>query len=617
MKKTFLSLLSVILVLLTIGIAVAGCKKEKLEEPDAPEEEPTESFDMKITPRFMDLVLDSTAQIVVKITPDDLEGVEITYKSSDSDIASVTKKGFVTGKAIGSATITVTATYGGEEVERKCGVSVFSDVLSIAEDEYTVFKGENIQLEAKLASGKEVKIEWKSLNTDVATVDMDGLVFGISSGDAQIVAMTTYDEKQMTDTCTIHVTEVVKISSEMIELSYIGATQELSCNVGNATWETRDASIVSISGDGAKRTIKGLAEGNTFVVVSYAGKSDSCAVRVGNPPLVIIPEGETLDLAKDDTLTLMCGYEANWTIESGSSYIQLLDQDSKTCRVVGIAQGEAVVSASFGEHKDTRNINVVINELKITPAGPIDLEATHEQIFSSNLRGVQWEIVSGDEYIELDAATGKVTAKLEEGQAVIKATAGEQSQTAVINVFMQPLVVTPASIYGRPWLDYFDFECNYYELYGREATFDCGSYLRAATESDYMGREYFYTEKGKCRVHIATVWSKITDKEIEVSCAGKTTKVRAQISLPELEGVPASVDMKYSSGAELKVSTNYHDTYMQSGGYCQLINPQPENFLEQKSYNEGYRFTVRGSGSATLRIFWRDETVDVPIVIRP
>lgn len=84
--------------------------------------------------------------------------------------------------------------------------------------------------------------------------------------------------------------------------------------------------------------------------------------------------------------------------------------------------------------------------INLTENQSLTLTATVEPSYSTDK--VAWSIVSGGDFITLNAATGAVTGKAE-GQAVVKATAGAQTTEITINVAKQIIPVTSVVISGK------------------------------------------------------------------------------------------------------------------------------------------------------------------------
>ena len=138
----------------------------------------------------------------VTIEPVMNEGAKTTFtwSSKKKTVATVSKKGKITGKKVGSTKITVKSKNGltatlTVKVLKKPGKVTLSDV--------TVEVGSTVQLKAKLPSKTaSYKRSWKSSDKKVARVDAKGLVTAVKPGTATI-SVTTFNKK--TATCTVTV----------------------------------------------------------------------------------------------------------------------------------------------------------------------------------------------------------------------------------------------------------------------------------------------------------------------------------------------------------------------------------------------------------------------------
>lgn len=126
--------------------------------------------------------------IKATIKPGNAYKKAIKWKSSDSKIASVSKKGKVTAKAAGTAVITAKAK-DGSGVTAVCLVTVRDpdNPIQLSASSMTLFQGEAKKL---TVTGTQAEIVWASSNNAIATVAADGTVTGIASGKAKIMAMT-------------------------------------------------------------------------------------------------------------------------------------------------------------------------------------------------------------------------------------------------------------------------------------------------------------------------------------------------------------------------------------------------------------------------------------------
>ena len=132
--------------------------------------------------------------IEATVSPADATGVEVSYASTDEAIATVDKDGKVQILQPGECDIVTTLMQDGEKVtEKTTHVKAFYEVESITLDsnEGKLTVGNSHTIKATVAPEEvaaETTIEWSSSNEKVATVDSNGKVTAVSSGNATITA---------------------------------------------------------------------------------------------------------------------------------------------------------------------------------------------------------------------------------------------------------------------------------------------------------------------------------------------------------------------------------------------------------------------------------------------
>lgn len=147
-------------------------------------------------PDTLDVKLNDTdeAAIEAKCEPKDASNISFDFASSDEEVATVDKDGKVKVLKAGECDITTTLMQNGEKVtEKTTHVKAFYEVESITLDsnEGKLTVGNSHTIKATIAPEEvaaETTIEWSSSNEKVATVDSNGKVTAISSGNATITA---------------------------------------------------------------------------------------------------------------------------------------------------------------------------------------------------------------------------------------------------------------------------------------------------------------------------------------------------------------------------------------------------------------------------------------------
>lgn len=147
-------------------------------------------------PDTLDVKLNDTDETAIeaKCEPEDASNISFDFASSDEEVATVDKDGKVKVLKAGECDITTTLMQDGEKVaEKTTHVKAFYEVESITLDsnEGKLTVGNSHTIKATVAPEEvaaETTIEWSSSNEKVATVDSNGKVTAISSGNATITA---------------------------------------------------------------------------------------------------------------------------------------------------------------------------------------------------------------------------------------------------------------------------------------------------------------------------------------------------------------------------------------------------------------------------------------------
>lgn len=188
----------VLVLVLVAGVllyTLIGSGKTGDDRPDPPKN-PTEDVDPN-TPAVT-LTLDQTAlELTVggtgKLAATGAEG--ITWTSSNADVATVAEDGTVTAVAAGTATISasaegadpVTCTVTVKEAPKK---DLVLESIWGMKDGVTIDIGEEAPMRVT-ADGETVDdslIKWSTADSSIATVNSDGVVTGVASGNTELIA---------------------------------------------------------------------------------------------------------------------------------------------------------------------------------------------------------------------------------------------------------------------------------------------------------------------------------------------------------------------------------------------------------------------------------------------
>lgn len=142
-----------------------------------------------------------TVQLTATVGAEDATDKEVIWRTSDANVADVDADGLVTAVSVGNATITALAA-DGSGIKAECIATVnptMVESIDISTELPYVKKGRSVEFYATVlpATATVKQIQWSSSDTDVATVDENGVVNGIAAGTVTITASAT-DESGVT-----------------------------------------------------------------------------------------------------------------------------------------------------------------------------------------------------------------------------------------------------------------------------------------------------------------------------------------------------------------------------------------------------------------------------------
>ena len=161
---------------------------------------------VKLDKDSMTLAIGNEKTLVATVTPEDATNKKVTWKSSDSTIATVDENGKVTGIAAGEAIITVTTEDGKKTATCTVTVSpIHVTGVTLDETSITLLEGETQTLVATVSpeDAGNKNVTWESSDESIATVDDTGKVTAVARGNATITVTT--EDGGLTATCDVKV----------------------------------------------------------------------------------------------------------------------------------------------------------------------------------------------------------------------------------------------------------------------------------------------------------------------------------------------------------------------------------------------------------------------------
>ena len=240
---------------------------------------------ISLEPTTLSLVVGEVERISVKITPENADGREVTWESTDNNVATVSS-GLVT--AISEGATTIRATAGGKSAS--CSVTVTPKTIAVSsvslnKTTLALAKGEKEILIATISpdNASDKAITWSSSNEAVATVSPAGEVSAVSAGTATITATVG----GISATCQLTVNVPLKSISFVDGVGMIVDDMEVhkvsvvlnpeDATASDLSWKIEDESILAFASEEGSlvRYVKAVNNGTTTITVSSAANSIS------------------------------------------------------------------------------------------------------------------------------------------------------------------------------------------------------------------------------------------------------------------------------------------------------------------------------------------------------
>ncbi len=473
------------------------------------------------------------------VYPLDASVKDVTFSSSDSNIASVSEKGVVTPVNTGSTYIVATTKDGGYKAYCKVNVGKAPESVKLGTYAATMQAGKTGTLKYSVypTDARNRVATFTSSNPNVVTVTSTGAVTAVARGTANI---TVAAENGVKAVCKITVTQPVKgieISAPTAEL-YTGTTLTLSAKIvpdnannQNIIWSTSDSRIATVS---SKGVVSGIKAGVvTITATSEDGSyTSNCTVTVKQHVTAIEFAEKELFINKGDETDLrfsVLPYDATdkeVTFESSDRNIVTVTSDGHLIANLG---GQAEITVTSKDNGISAKCYVTVQE----PAAGVSLDIKEKTIFvgdkltlvatvspvDATNKLVRW---SSDSAIASVTSDGVVTA-LKSGTAVITATTvdGGHTATCKLTLLQKATSVT---------VDKTEIKFNRGTTYQLNAT---------VLPEDCYDKSYEWSSADE---EIATVdqtglVTGIAPGEVELTCASKESGVKTTVKVTVHEPV--------------------------------------------------------------------------------
>jgi uncharacterized protein YjdB len=315
------------------------------------------------------IIVGQTQQLTATVSPDNATDKSVTWSSSNPNVASVDGSGKVTGKASGSATVTVTTTDGGKMAT--CDFTVTQPVTGVAVDKPTLsmLEGDNATLTATIspADATDKEVSWSTSDASVVTVEASASgaatakVAAIKEGTAKITVITKDGGK--TAVCAVSVSKkIVNVTGVSLDKTVasliVGQTQQLQATVSpdnatdkSVTWSSSNPNVASVDQTGLV-TAKSKGGATITVTTADGSKMATCDVTVTQPVTSVALDSEKASVIIGETLQLTAtvapadATDKSLSWSSSDAGIASVDQNGL---VSALKQGDAVITAKSAD----------------------------------------------------------------------------------------------------------------------------------------------------------------------------------------------------------------------------------------------------------------------------
>ena len=410
---------------------------------------PTPVSSIVINPNAVSLKTTETVKLTAAVMPEDATNKTITWTSSDNAVASVDTYGNVTANSVGEAIVTATST-DGSNVVAECRVTVVPtpvEGITIDANGSTTLKAlQTVQLTAVITpeTATDKSVSWSSSNSEIASVDENGLVTAQNVGTAIISAKSGAKVATISISVIPTIAEAITLNRTTAALKVTGTIQ-LTASFSpetttdkTVTWASSNDAIATVNSEGLV-TAHALGECEiNATTADGSNKSASCHITVGETAaesISIEPKGpftfkagETVRLSAKVLPETTTDKSVSWKAQSD---VVSVDQNGL---VTAISVGTSWVRATNSAGQEALAYFTVIP----TPVTSITLSSTSVQLKATETVRLEAQVLpvqatdksltwrSSNTSVAIVDANGNITA-IAIGEAEITATANDGS----------------------------------------------------------------------------------------------------------------------------------------------------------------------------------------------
>ncbi len=385
------------------------------------------------------------------VAPDSASDKTVEWSSSDERVVTVAG-GVVTAVARGEAEVYAKSVDGGITAACKVTVIQLPEAITFAKEEFEVQVGGMLILEPTVLpeNTNDKSLIWQSLNENIATVDIDGTVKGVSIGEATIVAKTAAGNVEKS--VKVNVAQLITDITTDYDKEFLWVAQQVGIGVTIAPteatyrgikWESLNPEIATVDENG---TVTAVAAGTARIAVKAeygsAATYIDIEVRQQVTGITLDVTEKIIDTSAEFILTPTVlpenAYDKKVTFISDNTKVAEVGEDGT---VKGIGPGTAIITAVSSDESITAICTVTViryidsisfteNDITMEKGDAKNLTTQHAP---ENATETTLTWVSSDDSIVSVDDKGEITA-LKGGIATIKAITAKEEVFAEVTV---------------------------------------------------------------------------------------------------------------------------------------------------------------------------------------
>ena len=382
MRKLFETI--IVFVAVISAAMFSGCEKEEETGPNGGSggggPQTVAVTGVSLSKTSLSLVEGGSETLSATVAPTNATNKAVSWKSSDTGVATVDNSGKVTAVKAGSTTITVTTTDGSKTAT--CSLTVTSKTVNVTgvtldktEIEMTEGAEETLIATVAPADATNKDVTWSTSDSNIAGVS-DGKVTAVKEGVATITVTTSDGSK--TATCKVKVKAItlegLSVNPATLEIVE-GETKQLEVKFNpenyddkSVNWASDNTSVATVDKNGLVKAVK---PGECKIYVESAKdktKQTFCEVTVTPDPTLkgISFPYTSLTMKKGETKQIQVVFDPeyannkNVTWESSDPAVASVDNAGT---VTAVWNGEADITATSQEGGFTATCKVTVSQV--------------------------------------------------------------------------------------------------------------------------------------------------------------------------------------------------------------------------------------------------------------